>query len=176
MNCREICPEQSQTTNRAQILTQTSPEPVMLLLQAMGWGSGNRDVTHHPALALGIPEGKCVPALLAAQEGSSQGTELLGELHKACLRLLQDCSGLLWSRSIFANYFFFFGVSLSEGLRSLLPPKIKAGRNRTTRIQLQSKGKKWHGDREKKEKIVWGTGCKKGRKTKSSNKGRKHEP
>lgn len=84
----------------------------MLLLQAMGWGSGNRDVTHHPALALGIPEGKYVPALLAAQHRKEglEGTELVGELPKACLRLLQDCSGLLWSRSIFSNYFFFFGV------------------------------------------------------------------
>lgn len=111
MNCREIRPEQSQTTNRAKILTQTSPYPVMLLLQALGLGSGNRDVTHHPGLALGIPEDKYVPTFLAAlhRKEALKGTELVGELPKACLRLLHDCSGLLWSRSIFSNYFFFFG-------------------------------------------------------------------
>lgn len=170
MNCREIRPEQSQTTNRAKILTQTSPYPVMLLLQALGLGSGNRDVTHHPGLALGIPEGKYIPTFLAAlhRKEALKGTELVGELPKACLRLLHDCSGLLWSRSIFSNYFFFW-LSLSKGLRSLLPPKNEAGRSSTTRIQLLSKEKS-DMVTEKKKVMVWGTGCKKGRKIKAAIK------
>lgn len=114
MNCREICPEQSQTTNRAQILTQTSPHPVMLLLQAAGWGSGNRDVAHHPALALGIPEGRCLPAFLAAQH--STGRKLSGHrtAGRASQSLPQVASGLLRTaveqEHIFKLIFFFFLV------------------------------------------------------------------
>lgn len=81
---------------------------------------------------------------LRAQNGWESSTKLAS----GCFRIAQDCYGA--GAYLQTISFFFFGVSLSEGLRSLLPPKIKAGRNRTTTIQLLSK--KWHGDREKKKK------------------------
>lgn len=102
--------------------------------------------------------------------------ESVPKLASGCFRIAQDCCGAAAYFQTFFSFFFFFVI---EWRSELAPPSQKWGRKKQNHQNTATEKRKnvtwWQ--REKKEKsTVWGSGCKKGRKTKSSNKGRKHEP
>lgn len=101
MNCGDIFPQWSQTTNSVKIQTQTSPTFSDALLHALDPGKwlprcdARSWFDSRGTVALGTSEDRCVSALLAdLQHGTGgtlyEGTVLTRSLPKACLRQVQD--------------------------------------------------------------------------------------
>lgn len=148
MNCREICPKWSQTTSSVKIQTQTSPALSDALLHALGPGKRlpRREspswFDSRGTVALGTSEDRYVSALLADLRHGREALRGHSTDERASQSLSQAASGLFRTVVEQKQIFKFFRVPLSEGLRSLLPTKNEAGRNRRTRMQLLSKEKK----------------------------------
>lgn len=143
MNCTEICPKWSQTTNSVQTQSQTSPPFSDALLRALEPGKW---LPRRDSPSWFVSRGTVALALQRQKRFCSHGTggeALRGHStgETASQSLPWAASGLLRTVVEQENVFKFFWMSLSEGLRSLLPAR-KVGRNGRTWTQIMSEDKK----------------------------------